>query len=137
PVHDLFRFLGARPLSRTDHPARRRLGETMTTAFRVVPGAAVNDILSSSRELVLKLVEQAYLIHDDGDSVNPDSYFLRFPAKPTARMIALPAYLGGSVDRIGTKWIASFPDNIRTRLPRASAALLLHDYQTGYPVACL
>ncbi|MFD9354448.1 2,3-diaminopropionate biosynthesis protein SbnB [Streptomyces sp. NPDC060031] len=105
--------------------------------FSVVPGAAVSEILSDSHKDILRIVAETYVAHEQGQSVNPDSYFLRFPDKPNARVIALPSYLGGSVDTIGMKWIASFPDNVRHGLPRASATLLLNDYATGYPLACL
>jgi 2,3-diaminopropionate biosynthesis protein SbnB len=107
------------------------------SSFAVVPGAVVSEILADSPKDVLRIVTDTYLAHEDGLSVNPDSYFLRFPDKPNARVIALPAYLGGSVDTIGMKWIASFPDNVRQGLPRASATLLLNDYATGHPLACL
>ncbi|GAA0585847.1 2,3-diaminopropionate biosynthesis protein SbnB [Streptomyces crystallinus] len=105
--------------------------------FTVVPGAAVSAILADSHKDVLRIVAETYVAHEEGQSVNPDSYFLRFPEKPNARVIALPSYLGGTVDTIGIKWIASFPDNIQQGLPRASATLLLNDYATGYPLACL
>lgn len=105
--------------------------------FHVVPGAAAVKILADSRELVLKLVKDTYLSHEQGLTVNPDSHFLRLPEKLNARVIALPAYLGGTVGRIGIKWIASFPDNIKMGLPRASAVLLLNEYETGYPIACI
>ncbi|MDQ3274181.1 MAG: 2,3-diaminopropionate biosynthesis protein SbnB [Actinomycetota bacterium] len=39
--------------------------------------------------------------------------------------------------QVGMKWIASFPDNVGRGAPRASAVLLLNDYDTGYPFACL
>ncbi|GHE31959.1 2,3-diaminopropionate biosynthesis protein SbnB [Streptomyces capitiformicae] len=107
------------------------------TTFSVVPGSVVSDVLADSHKDVLRIVTQTYLAHEQGKSVNPDSYFLRFPEKPNARVIALPCYLGGDVDTIGMKWIASFPDNIEHGLPRASATLLLNDYATGYPLACL
>jgi 2,3-diaminopropionate biosynthesis protein SbnB len=107
------------------------------TNFTIVPGAAVAAILAGSRPDILRIVADTYMAHEKGLSVNPDSYFLRFPDKPSARVIALPAFLGGGVDTIGIKWIASFPDNVKRGLPRASAVLLLNDYTTGYPLACL
>lgn len=105
--------------------------------FHLVPGTVVHDILSADRRTVIDLVRDAYLAHDDGDTVNPDSYFLRFPDKPDARIIALPAFLGADVQRAGIKWVSSFPANTAIGVPRASAVLLLNDYRTGYPVACL
>lgn len=80
---------------------------------------------------------ETYLSHAAGDSVNPDSYFLRFPEKPDSRIIALPAYLGGRHNTVGIKWIGSFPANITRGIPRASAVLVLNDYSTGYPFALL
>jgi len=82
-------------------------------------------------------VMAAYRLHDSGNTLNPDSYFLRYPANPNARIIALPAHLGGEVQKSGIKWISSFPENRATNLARASAVLILNDASTGYPLACL
>ncbi|GHI23442.1 hypothetical protein Shyd_48130 [Streptomyces hydrogenans] len=105
--------------------------------FDVVGGTAARKIISESRSEIVSVVRDAYLAHHRGDSINPNSYFLRFPGKPSARIIALPAYLGGDTDVAGIKWIGSFPENIQNNIPRASAVLLLNDYTTGYPFACL
>ncbi|WET81849.1 2,3-diaminopropionate biosynthesis protein SbnB [Amycolatopsis sp. QT-25] len=107
------------------------------SSLSIVPGKAVKNIIDNSRNTVIDLIRKTYLLHDSGQSVNPDSYFLRFPDKPNSRVIALPSYLGGDVDRIGMKWIASFPDNVASSRPRASAVLLINDYETGYPIACV
>jgi ornithine cyclodeaminase len=82
-------------------------------------------------------VELAYRIHASGDSINPDSYFLRYPNKPGARIIALPAHLGAAIQKSGIKWISSFPENRAENLARASAVLILNDVTTGYALACI
>jgi N-[(2S)-2-amino-2-carboxyethyl]-L-glutamate dehydrogenase len=106
-------------------------------SFSVISGTAARDIITSARREIVDVVRNAYLTHHAGDSVNPNSYFLRFPYSQNARIIALPAYLGGEYDVAGLKWISSFPDNIAHNMPRASAVLLLNDRDTGYPFACL
>jgi len=105
--------------------------------FHVVSGAAAHAILSEAPEKSIACVEAAYLAHHDGQTVNPDSYFLRFPDKPANRIIALPATIGGDINVSGIKWIASFPENIKAGIARASATLVLNDTETGYPFACL
>ncbi|MFE3515090.1 2,3-diaminopropionate biosynthesis protein SbnB [Streptomyces sp. NPDC059166] len=106
--------------------------------FSVIGGRTAREIIGASRQDIVDVVRDTYLAHHAGDSVNPDSYFLRFPDKPDARIIALPAHLGaGDTALSGIKWISSFPANIERGIPRASAALLLNDHETGYPFACL
>jgi ornithine cyclodeaminase len=106
-------------------------------AFSVIPGTRVDQVLRGREHAVIDLVEGAYRLHGAGRTVNPPSYFLRFPDRPTARIIALPASLGGPAPADGLKWISSFPDNLARGLPRASAVLILNDPATGYPRACM
>ena len=96
--------------------------------------AAVTD---RHRPELVEVVRAAYLTHDAGQSANPHSSFLRFPHQDRSRVISLPAYLGGEFEVAGNKWIASFPDNTRHGIPRASATLILNDCVTGYPFACM
>jgi N-[(2S)-2-amino-2-carboxyethyl]-L-glutamate dehydrogenase len=106
-------------------------------SFAVVAGAQVQRALRGREKEVVELVEATYRLHDAGNTVNPRSYFLRFPDRPRSRIIALPASLGGPAPVDGLKWISSFPDNVASGLPRASAVLILNDPATGYPFACL
>jgi 2,3-diaminopropionate biosynthesis protein SbnB len=103
----------------------------------IINGKTVFDIIRAHRDECIGIVRDAYLAHAQGRSVNPDSYFLRFPEKPDCRIIALPAYLGNGFDVAGLKWIASYPANIQRGFPRASAVLILNSYDTGYPFAIL
>ena len=105
--------------------------------FYVVPGPTVKSVIDNHRKQVFDAVEAAYRLHASGDSINPDSYFLRYPENPGARIIALPAHLGGAIQRSGIKWISSFPENRASNLARASAVLIVNDAATGYPLACL
>src|SRR2546430_14336059 len=103
----------------------------------IINGKTVFDIVRAHRNECIEIVREAYLAHADGQSVNPDSYFLQFPDKPDCRIIALPAYLGKNFDVAGLKWIASYPTNIQRGFPRASAVLVLNSYDTGDPFAIL
>ena len=94
-------------------------------------------MLHGREKQLAELVEKVYRIHGAGQTVNPPSYFLRFPDRPESRIIALPASLGGDQGVDGMKWISSFPANVASGLPRASAVLLLNDPATGYPFACM
>ena len=105
--------------------------------FAVISGAQVQDALDGREKQLVELVEAIYRLHGAGASVNPPSCFLRFPDRPTARIIALPASIGGPVRVDGLKWISSFPENVAAGIPRASAVLILNDHDTGYPFACL
>jgi ornithine cyclodeaminase len=107
------------------------------TTFSVISGAEVQHALQDRHQEVVALVDAAYQAHSGGDSVNPPSYFLRFPDRPSSRIIALPASIGGEVGVDGLKWISSFPENVAAGIPRASAVLILNDHDTGYPFACL
>ncbi len=128
--------------ARPRHLLTRRNATVMTAppgvpSFAVIGSRQVHDVLDGREPQVTDLVRQTYLRHAAGDTVNPPSYFLRFPDRPSARIIALPASIGaeGGVD--GIKWISSVPDNVARGMPRASAVLILNDPVTGFPYACL
>lgn len=104
--------------------------------FSLLSGDSVKYLLAGRESDVVEWVRQTYLAHDAGKTVNPDSYFLRFPRDPDSRIIALPAYLSES-NLAGLKWIASFPGNVKEGAVRASAVLVLNDGRTGYPFALL
>jgi N-[(2S)-2-amino-2-carboxyethyl]-L-glutamate dehydrogenase len=105
--------------------------------FGVIPGRQVERALHGRQKQIVELIEATYRRHSAGDSVNPPSYFLRFPDRPSARIIALPASIGGPMRVDGLKWISSFPENVAAGMPRASAVLILNDHDNGYPFACL
>jgi 2,3-diaminopropionate biosynthesis protein SbnB len=117
--------------------AREGAERVTVPPFAVISGAQVQRVLQGREKEIVELVEATYRLHGAGDSVNPPSYFLRFPDRPSSRIIALPASIGGP-DRVdGLKWISSFPENVAAGIPRASAVLILNDHDTGYPFACL
>ena len=89
-------------------------------AFAVIPGERVSRVLAGRERQIIELVEATYRLHSAGGSANPPSYFLRFPDRPSARIIALPASIGGAIRVDGLKWISSFPENVPAGIPRAS-----------------
>jgi 2,3-diaminopropionate biosynthesis protein SbnB len=117
--------------------AREGAERAIVPPFAVISGAQVQRVLQGREKEIVELVEATYRLHGAGDSVNPPSYFLRFPDRPSARIIALPASIGGPIRVDGLKWVSSFPANVAAGIPRASAVLILNEHDTGYPFACL
>ena len=60
----------------------------------ILKGKTVYDLIHADVGACIEVVKDAYLAHGAGRTVNPDSYFLRFPDNSGARIIALPAFLG-------------------------------------------
>jgi N-[(2S)-2-amino-2-carboxyethyl]-L-glutamate dehydrogenase len=121
----------------SDTTAREGVQQVTVPPFAVITGAQVQRVLQGREKEIVELVAATYQLHGAGDSVNPPSYFLRFPDRPSSRIIALPASIGGLTRVDGLKWVSSFPDNVAVGIPRASAVLILNDHDTGYPFACL
>jgi len=109
----------------------------MPFELSIINGRTVSEVIRAHRTECIDVVRDAYLAHAQGRSVNPESLFLRFPDKPDCRIIALPAFLGDGFGVAGIKWIASYPGNVERGFPRASAVLVLNNYETGYPFAVL
>lgn len=124
-------------MTAADTPATASGPSAGPRPFGVIGGRQVERVLRGRQKQIADLVEATYRRHSAGDSVNPPSYFLRFPDRPSARIIALPASIGGPLRVDGLKWISSFPENVAAGMPRASAVLILNDHDNGYPFACL
>lgn len=126
------------PVSPTaSHTRPEPTGQPTVPPFAVIPGAQVQEALRGREKEIVDVVEDAYRLHASGETVNPPSAFLRFPDRPSSRIIALPASIGGGARVDGVKWISSVPPNVAHGIPRASAVMILNDYVTGYPFACL
>src|SRR5882757_5906320 len=106
-------------------------------SFNVITGQTIMRLIQEDMKGCMSVVADCYLAHDEGRSVNPPSFFLRFPDRPNSRIIGLPTHLAEPWELSGIKWIASYPDNVRKGYPRASAVLLLNSHENGYPFACL
>ena len=87
-------------------------------------------------------VELALSLLESGDVVDPPKSVLRWSEDPEiesvrGRINFLSAYLGGDINSVGMKWIASFPSNRAREIPRATALIILNDPATGVPVALM
>lgn len=105
--------------------------------FSVIEAELIESTIFEYYTQIEQLISDTYLTHHQGQTINPDSYFLRYRDNPSKRIIALPAHIYGNTNTSGIKWIASNPQNIERGLQRASAVLILNDGQTGIPFACL
>ena len=109
----------------------------MNNTFLVITAKTVNNIANKNPTKIYEAVKTAYIRHGQNQAINPPSYFLKFPDKERSRIIALPALIIQNPRIAGIKWVSSNPDNVAVGLKRASAVIILNDYETGYPIACL
>jgi 2,3-diaminopropionate biosynthesis protein SbnB len=115
----------------TDSKAKR-------PGLQLIAAKAIRNILQGNAEEIEQLVARTYQAHHQQQTVNPDSYFLRFPDSDRNRIIALPAAIATPELQVsGIKWIASYPANLSKGLERASAVIILNDAETGYPFAVM
>lgn len=73
---------------------------------------------------------------DKNDFAQPIKPYLRY-RDLTNRIIAMPAFAGGEINKSGIKWIASFPDNINNGIPRANAVSIINEADTGVPICII
>lgn len=90
----------------------------------------------------LETIEEALVLYHRGDALCPPKASIHWTDEPDSdekhgRIMAMPAYVGGSLRMAGMKWIPSVPDNPRRGLPRGIGVILLSDPETGLPVAFL
>ncbi|MGK3949998.1 2,3-diaminopropionate biosynthesis protein SbnB [Microbacterium sp. K2] len=109
-----------------------------TKDLTVIGADRVDEFLRGRETEIIGIVEDTYLTHNRGETVNPDSYFLRFPEQRQDRIIALPAHIAKEGSRsLGIKWISSFPANVERGLQRASAVIILNDPDSGFATALI
>lgn len=70
------------------------------------------------------------------DTAQPIKPYLRYKDAKN-RIIAMPAYVGGKINKAGIKWIASFPDNIYRNIPRAHSVTILNEADSGIPLSII
>jgi len=97
----------------------------------------VRSILDGRELQILELIRSVYKLHDSGFTALPHSTFLPLPNSTGSRIIALPAYVGGDFCVAGIKWVASAPENLRKRMDRATAVVVVNDPETGRPLAVM
>jgi ornithine cyclodeaminase len=90
----------------------------------------------------LRTIDETLSLYQRGDAICPMKAALYWSAAATAeetdgRIMAMPAYVGGSIGMAGMKWIPSVPENPRRGLPRGIGVILLSDPETGLPVAVM
>ena len=72
---------------------RDTMGPSSPLSFSVITGQTIMRVIHEDIEGCIAVVRECYLAHNEGRSINPPSFFLRFPDRPNSRIIGLPAHL--------------------------------------------
>ena len=87
----------------------------------------------------LATIEETLVLHQRGQTILPQKSALHWgngldTDERDGRIMAMPAYVGGSIGMAGIKWIPSVPKNPARGLPRGIGVILLSDPDTGLPL---
>jgi ornithine cyclodeaminase len=87
----------------------------------------------------LATIEETLVLHHHGETIAPQKSALHWSEEidtdeKLGRIMAMPAYVGGSIRMAGIKWIPSVPGNPARGLPRGVGMILLSDPDTGLPL---
>jgi N-[(2S)-2-amino-2-carboxyethyl]-L-glutamate dehydrogenase len=87
----------------------------------------------------LDTIEETLVLHHRGETIAPQKSALHWSDdldtdEKLGRIMAMPAYVGGSIAMAGMKWIPSVPRNPSRGLPRGIGVVLLSEPETGLPV---
>ena len=90
----------------------------------------------------IEAVAEALRLHATGGTVLPHKPTIRWSEdldseERDGRIMAMPAYVGGSFDVAGLKWIPSVPTNPSRGLPRGIGLIVLTSRETGLPLAIM
>jgi ornithine cyclodeaminase len=90
----------------------------------------------------IDVVEEALRLHAGGDTRLPKKSSILWSDEldsdeTRGRIMAMPAYVGGSIGLAGLKWIPSVPTNPSRGLPRGVGLIVLSDPDTGLPLAVM
>ncbi len=115
-------------------PASISSGTKAVPSFAVVSGGQVQSALKGRERQIVELVEATYRLHNAGGSVNPPSYFLLFPDRPSSRIIALPASINGQILRRWREVDFKLPGERESRRPESLGGADPERSRHGLPV---
>ena len=90
----------------------------------------------------LETIEETLVLHHRGEAIAPPKAALHWSDEidtdeKHGRIMAMPAYVGGSTHMAGLKWVPSVPANPARGLPRGIGLIVLSDPDTGLPVSVM
>ncbi|MEM8531169.1 MAG: 2,3-diaminopropionate biosynthesis protein SbnB, partial [Chloroflexota bacterium] len=92
-------------------------------------------------QLYVDAIQSVLALHAERAFVQPLKPYLRWRGNEghiADRIIAMPAYIGGTTPAAGLKWVGSKHDNpTEYGLSRASALIVLNDVNTHFPIAIM
>jgi ornithine cyclodeaminase len=126
-----------------DGPARRYLTGAMKEASFLF--LSQEDVVAAGGLEIrptIETVAEALRLHARGDTVLPHKPTIRWSLdldseERDGRIMAMPAYVGGSFRVAGLKWIPSVPSNPARGLPRGIGLIVLTSRETGLPLAVM